>query len=239
MTEIELAIHAKTYIDKLANGINPLNDLPLPEGDIANNVHVSRCFFFISGVLQNVIDNGLITQHNRAVRHPFVISPEEKEHFEYSQDPITFSDIARRLNVAASGEGTPQLRYSAITFWLIETGMLDILKSPGGADIKKPTERGLEAGISIESRTGANGPYDVIVYNEAAQHFIVDHIDDIVAAEKLRFEMQGKPWTKEDDALLKDMTGSGAPVHEVAVQLKRNISSVKSRMKKLGLTARV
>ena len=45
MTELEKIAYAQTFIEKLANGINPLDDTPIPENDIANNVRLSRCFF--------------------------------------------------------------------------------------------------------------------------------------------------------------------------------------------------
>ena len=49
---------AKMFIDYLANGINPLDGLPLPEGEIVNHVKVARCLFYVSNVLQQVIQNG-------------------------------------------------------------------------------------------------------------------------------------------------------------------------------------
>lgn len=57
-TELETMKHAKEYIDKLANGIDPFSDKPVPDGDIINNVKLSRCFFYISGILEKVIENG-------------------------------------------------------------------------------------------------------------------------------------------------------------------------------------
>lgn len=48
-SELETMKHAKEYIDKLANGIGPFSDKPVPDGDIINNVKLSRCFFYISG----------------------------------------------------------------------------------------------------------------------------------------------------------------------------------------------
>ena len=45
MTELEILKHAKMYIDKLANGIDPITDHEVPEGDIVNNVRLARCFF--------------------------------------------------------------------------------------------------------------------------------------------------------------------------------------------------
>ena len=44
-TELDTMKHAKEYIDKLANGIDPFTDKPVPDDDIVNNVKLSRCFF--------------------------------------------------------------------------------------------------------------------------------------------------------------------------------------------------
>ena len=43
MTELEILLHAKSYIDKMAQGINPLTDEAVPDGDMVNNVRISRC----------------------------------------------------------------------------------------------------------------------------------------------------------------------------------------------------
>lgn len=58
MTELEKIAYARSFIDKLANGINPLDDTPVPESDIVNNIRLSRCFFYVSDILRQVIENG-------------------------------------------------------------------------------------------------------------------------------------------------------------------------------------
>ena len=58
MTELEKSRRAKLYIDKLANGINPIDDSPVPEQDVVNQVRVSRCLFFVSQILGQVEQQG-------------------------------------------------------------------------------------------------------------------------------------------------------------------------------------
>ena len=70
MTELEKIAYAKSFIDKLANGINPIDDSIIPDGDVVNNVRLSRCFFYVSDILRQVVDNGGITQ---------TFPPEKKE----------------------------------------------------------------------------------------------------------------------------------------------------------------
>ena len=58
MTELEIMQHAKDYLDKLAKGIDPLTGREVPEGEIINNVRISRCRFYVADVLRQVIENG-------------------------------------------------------------------------------------------------------------------------------------------------------------------------------------
>lgn len=235
MDEIDLLTQAKQYIDSLSVGKNPFDGEDLPITDNSQKHQLARCLSFVSGVLQKVIDNGGMVGSTKGTKLPFYITCAEKANFEYSKAPITVSEIARRINAAVRGERKAKLRYSSITFWLIETGMLEIEKNSGVTENKYPSKRGEELGISIETRTGANGDYDVIVYNEAAQRYILDNIDAIVSSETVRFEMQGKQWSISDDDALVDMALKGVPIFDISVQLRRNISSVRSRLKKLGL----
>lgn len=235
MTELEMINRAKTYIDKLANGVNPLTDEPVSENDIVNNVRISRCFFYISDLLRRFAEGGFPEAAKKGKKQPFIITEEQRKRFEFSETPISVSEIARRFNAAVNTEGAVQMRYSGITFWLIESGLLSVDRREDGREVKLPTAAGMELGISQEVRSGANGSYTVVVYNENAQRYIVDNIDAILEAEKLRFKMQGMPWSQAEDEFLDEQAARGIPVYDIALALKRNISSVRARTKKLGL----
>ena len=60
MTELETMQRAKMYLDKLAQGINPITDEEVPEDSVLNNVRLARCFFYVSGVLDQLIANGQV-----------------------------------------------------------------------------------------------------------------------------------------------------------------------------------
>jgi len=55
---LELLKHAKEYIEKMANGINPLTGESVKDDDLINNVRISRCLFYVNDVLGNVLSNG-------------------------------------------------------------------------------------------------------------------------------------------------------------------------------------
>lgn len=57
MTELEKIEYTKSFIDDLANGINPLDGTPVPDGELLNNVRISRCMFYVSDILRQVVEN--------------------------------------------------------------------------------------------------------------------------------------------------------------------------------------
>lgn len=45
---------------------------------------------------------------------------------------------------------------------------------------KRPTPQGRQIGLSTEQRQRASSLYIVVLYDESAQRFIVDNLDDIL-----------------------------------------------------------
>lgn len=58
MTELDKLKRARMYIEQLANGIDPITGDELSDDTILNNIRLSRCFFYISEILQIAIMNG-------------------------------------------------------------------------------------------------------------------------------------------------------------------------------------
>lgn len=50
MTALEIMQRAKMYMEKLAQGIDPISDQEIPEDSVLNNVRLARRFFYVSGV---------------------------------------------------------------------------------------------------------------------------------------------------------------------------------------------
>ena len=126
MTDLEVMQRAKTYIDKLANGINPLDDTTIPKDDVINNVRLSRCLFYVSDILRQVIDNGGAVVSKKTKKANFHISFDDIQKFRFSDTPIPVSEIAKRINELTGSENMKNLTYKNITDWLISIEMLRI-----------------------------------------------------------------------------------------------------------------
>ncbi len=241
MTELEKVQRAKMYIEKLANGINPLDNVPVSDTDIINNIRLSRCLFYVSDILRQVIDNNGVVGKSKISRQPFFLPVEKAAQFSISPTPIPVSEITKRINDLVDTEKCYKLNYTAITGWLIEIGALQTIMANDGKNTKLPTEQGAELGISTEKRVGIHGEYSVVVYNEKAQEFIIDNIDAIISSANSKkktataSENQGQPWTLVQEECLVDLFNKNVPVSEIAVTLKRSEGGVRARLKRLGL----
>ena len=241
MNDLELMQHAKDYLDKLANGIDPLTGREAPEDDVINNVRISRCLFYVSDVLRQVIENGGI--HVKAAKNggkaPFALSFEQRSRYPLIDWPVGVSVIAQRLNELVDLDTMQRLKTTSITKFLLQSGLLCEELGPSGNKNKRPTEAGRALGITTAQRMGQNGEYTVVVYSREAQQFVLDNLDAIIAlnAEPLH-ENQGKPWSPEDDTYLREAARAGVEVKDMSAELKRSRAGVRARLEKLGLTER-
>ncbi len=55
MKEIDVIKHAKSYMEMLSQGINPITKVKYAKDSDINNERLLKCFEFVSGVLEKVI----------------------------------------------------------------------------------------------------------------------------------------------------------------------------------------
>lgn len=236
MTELETLERAKKYMERLANGINPIDGSIIP--DVVNNVRLSRCFFYVADVLRQVIENGGVTPQSKQKKSPFELPIEKRSSFQFSNKPIPISEVADRINALIDEDSMKKLSYNSIRNWLISLNMLENTLNGEGKTVKTPTGRGEHVGIRQEARMGPNGTYFVVVYDRAAQSFIMDNLDAIIEHQNSIYENQGTAWSQEHDNCLMDLYHKGTPVGEIAATLKRTNGAIRKRLKKLGVSDR-
>ena len=242
MTELERMQYAQTYLTQLANGIDPLTGREIPEHDTVNNVRISRCLFYVSDILRQVIENGGIQTEAKKERDkaPFALSAEARDRYAFGEWPVTASVIALRLNELVDLNTMQKLKTTSITGFLTQSGLLFEEETPTGRKSKRPTAAGRQLGISTTQRTGQDGTsYTAVIYSREAQQFLLDNLDAVIAINNTpRHENQNKPWTPEDDAQLRQMTADGADIKQLSDTLKRSRSAIRARLEKLGLAIR-
>ena len=181
MTEAEKLQRAKLYMDKLANGIDPITDTEIPGDSILNNVRLSRCFFYVSGVLRQVLENDGQGRAGRPKQAAFALASEQRETFMCSKEPIPVSSFVAQINAMIDAENMKKLAVTAVTNWLLGSGYLHLTES-NGRKSRQPTPQGEAIGLLAEPRQGQYGEYHMVLYSERAQRLILEHLDEIAGA---------------------------------------------------------
>ena len=177
MTELELTGKAKEMIDKMANGINPITGEYLAETDCVNNVRISRCFFFISDILRQVLERGGLAPKKKI---PFFISEDQLQYFRYSDEPLFLSEIARRINELTGNPDMKKITYVDISAYLMDEGYLTYATQSDGKTVKLPTIKGEESGMHREERM-INGYQRLLTrYDRSAQNLILSSLPFII-----------------------------------------------------------
>ena len=183
MNEIEKLIQAKDYMDKLSNGIDPVSDEVLTKEVLLNNIDLSRCFFFVSDILRQVIENdGFVGRRvgGNVKLPPFALSDDSRSKIEITEKPVMIKYFTENINSLVDIGTMQKLKVTAVTKWLVENGFLDE-EIVNEKKRKIPTKEGEMLGIYSEAREGQYGGYLAILYNESAQRHIVENLDKIIA----------------------------------------------------------
>lgn len=180
MTELETMHRAKMYMDKLAQGIAPISGRELPGDSALNNVRLARCFFYVSDVLRQVIDNGGILG-GKPKRQDFEITQEQLSRVRISQEPVRVRQLVEMISAAVENPMMKKLSTTAITNWLLEKGFLKKQISPDGKSRRVPTQSGLMIGLFTQIRQGQYGEYQAVFYNTEAQKFVLDNLPAMLA----------------------------------------------------------
>ncbi len=247
MTEFEKIQRAKMYMDKLAGGINPIDNTAVAPTDIVRNERIVNCLKYISEVLSRQI-GGAISPKQEGKQFFFPL--ELRNSFEYSDTPIYGSEILRRINALVEPLGFKKLKSTRFFSALVELGLLNEDVVADKSTTRLPTDLGLSLGVILESKTRADGiNYTSILYHKSAQQFIIDNIDAItdinnakerkaaIKREQNRASapMQGSVWTDEQERLLVAMFRHGEPAAKIAEKLQRTTGGIAAKLKKLGL----
>lgn len=241
MTEIEEIKYAKSIIENLAQGVNPLNGEMVPDDEIINNVKVSRCLFYVSDLLEKLC-KGEPVKKEKKLKTPFFIEEVELEKFEYSDYGIAISEIIQRINNIVGFNGR-KIKKTVIIGRLIEDGYISESEI-NGRKYKLPTDKGIQAGIYSEERFGYKGSYRVVLYNRNAQQIVIDYIKKVGRdIDTNRFaentnqtdSNRGKPWDGRQEEELIEMFKDGLTVEEIAKTMKRSLGGIRARLLRLGV----
>ena len=185
--KLEIAIQ---YLQRITEGHNPVNNIPVDDDSVIKNPNVVRCMLFIKEVLEEVKRNdGYIGRRPRTNRdsskqeYPL----EALKEFRYSEDK-SVTRLVDQINNLADMTVYQRITYIPITAWLKQNGYLgEEQTEENGKKRTVVTDKGREKGIRSELRRNAKDQeYVYITYGRTAQEFIVSNMDKILSLDAMR-----------------------------------------------------
>lgn len=182
MTELDTLIRAESYIRKMANGINPITDETAADDDMVNNVRITRCLYYVSDILRQVIDNnGVIEKKSRGSgkKADFYMTDEQRAAFTVFDRSVFLREFVDEINRLTEANNCKKFAARWIRAYFVSIGLLVADPELGS---KYATEEGEKLGIIPELRQSKQSmrEYWVNKYSPEAQRFIIDNIDTIV-----------------------------------------------------------
>lgn len=178
MIDEEKIVTAKVWIEKLANGINPLNDELVKDDDLINNVHISRCLFYVAELLSEVKTR---TAAERIIRKKFFLSANDAANISISK-PNGIANFVKLVNGYISDD-MKALSAVQVIKWLRHEGLMQEVQKEDGHKTNLPTEDGKKIGITTEIQRNPEGlDYQRVVYSVDAQRFLLNNIESIVTS---------------------------------------------------------
>ena len=175
---------SKDYIDKLVEGINPVNGKPISTREVIYDYKVSRQLEFLSDYLKdeiNRLEDNVRTNAADADDEliEFELTEKELRNLKLSDKPVSLADVCNMLNHLRPSSSMRKLKAISAVEVLCNYKMIDRVR-------RKiiPTEEGMKLGIQFKEFQSNGATLTKVLYSKEAQQFIVDHLKDIMEINK-------------------------------------------------------
>lgn len=184
MTELEQIQYAKKFLDKMAKGINPLDDSKIKDGDLLTHKRIAGCMSYLSTLLDDVIERKA-RQLRKENQVPLDVKQLNSRGIVFSETPISLSMFISNLKGMYTNDMMKRLKRTDFFDWMVREGILIVEENEGNKKIKL-TENAIKIGIREESRLNAKGvPFVGLYYTKEAQRFLASKIPTIIAQLKV------------------------------------------------------
>ena len=194
MEKLQVIQRAKSYIEMLSNGIDPISGEAISENTLGQE-RIKKCFVFISELLDEVIkNNGLVELPENGdsspyllvkKKAPFSLTWHQKSNIQISETPILPSVFLKNINNTIEKDSMEKLSITTINKWLIKQGYLSESKVPTVINKRVKALTPLSASIGVIEKSVVD--YETgetkaqLLFSKQAQEFILDNIDSILA----------------------------------------------------------
>ena len=174
--DIRVMEHARKYLLAMAQGVNPLTGEVIPDGDLVKDPRIAKCLEYTAEKLRIF---ALYAGNDFKKKPPFYMTDEQKAQLKPLEGSVAIRDFFDKVNEIASTNYTVKFSH----FWAYNMLYRNniITKSGNDAQSMEVTETGKGLGfLSQKAQRKDGSEYVLLLMNENAQQFIIDHIDEVI-----------------------------------------------------------
>lgn len=175
MNKLDKAI---IYVDRIANGVNPVNNSLVVNDSVLNDPNVIRCMYFIKEILKEVKENGGVIGKNNLSYIPFDVNLLNK--FVFIEDK-SITNVIKQINEYIDNSNMKKIKSKVVLDWLKDNDYISNKKDDEtGLTGSIVTEKGKMVGIYNEVRSFNGREYIATIYNKQGQEFIIDILKNYI-----------------------------------------------------------
>lgn len=185
MQKLDIAI---TYLKRIADGNNPVNNMPAEDDTVLNNPNVIRCMYFVRDILEQVkANNGIIglpaQKEHKSKRAVDVFPLELLGRYQYKEDK-GINKILSQLYEPLKDKSIRKISGKIVNEWLMTAGYVtEVYNGELKTNIKVPTEKGMNIGLKSERVEYPGHTYYTIIYDKMAQEFLIKNFEKFLNGE--------------------------------------------------------
>lgn len=177
MYSLKELLELKTHIEKLSEGVDPINDIKLRPNHFLNNEELKHSFNELLKIINSLLKQKEYDLINENVQTNCDLSI--KGLMDLINETINDSTNKKYNRKMYSRKEMMQ-----ISCWLVNKGYLEEDIKKDAKKFYKTTDKSKEIGIySIEKERVGGEKYSVIMYNNEAQKFIIENLNKILGQE--------------------------------------------------------
>lgn len=195
MEKLQVIQRAKSYMDMLSNGIDPISGELVKNDSTFQQERLQKCFSFVSEILDEIIrTNGIVTLPATEFSHGyeavkkksvFSLNQQQRNSIRVTNNPIIPSAFIKNINSVVDSDNMEKLSLTTINKWLLKQGYLTESKVPTviNKNVKTVTPLSMQIGVIeqtvVDPKTGEAKTQ--LLFSRQAQEFILDNIESILS----------------------------------------------------------
>ncbi|MEH7436746.1 hypothetical protein V7182_04550 [Neobacillus drentensis] len=174
--DYEKLVESRNLLHKMANGMNPVDGMPIKAEGFLNDPRIIRSLFFLVDYLDEEL-----SKEPRQKRVKFIITDNQLNQVVLPEGNIGINDFANAINAVIDTRTTRRINGTMINKQLKKLGILGEGKTEEGKTRTVTNDKSEGYGIVTAVRFYNDRQYEQVVFNDTGKEFLLRNLQKIMS----------------------------------------------------------